>query len=114
MICVHKVRMLDGTTKHSTMFETTVVLESRFSRAQFSLVRHDLSATSETGLNFLPFTLQVYTFFYIYIRTNKFWPSLIVLKFLYNLSLSCSQIVLVSTMSIVHLGTVIKLLVYSF
>ena len=31
-------------------FETTVVLMSRFSRAQFSLVRHDLSATFETGL----------------------------------------------------------------
>ena len=50
MISVHKAQVLDGTTKHGTTSETTVVLKSRFSRAQFSLVRHDLNATFEMGL----------------------------------------------------------------
>ena len=43
---------VDGTNKDSTPFERTVVPKSRrFRRVQFSLVRHDLSATFETGLN---------------------------------------------------------------
>ena len=53
MICVHKPRVLDGTTKHNTMFETTVMLKSRLGRAQFILVRHDVSESFETGLIYL-------------------------------------------------------------
>ena len=45
MIDIHKARVLGGTTKHSTTFETTVVLKSRLSRVQFSFVRYDISAT---------------------------------------------------------------------
>ena len=36
--------------------------------------------------------------FFFFIRTNKFWPSFIVFRFLYNLSLNCSWIVLVAIM----------------
>ena len=32
---------------------------------------------------------------FFYIKTSKFWPSLIVLKFLHNLSLDCSSAVLI-------------------
>ena len=51
MTRIHKTRVLNGTTKHSTTFQTTVVLKSRLSRALFSLARHDLSTTFETALS---------------------------------------------------------------
>ena len=51
-----------------------------------------------------------YTLFFI--RTSKFWPSLVVLRFLHNLSLNCSlKSVLVSSISIIHFDTVMKVLV---
>ena len=40
-------------------------------------------------------------------KTSKFWPRLVVLKFLHNLSLNCSfKVVLVSIMSIIAAYTV--------
>ena len=35
----------------------------------------------------IPAAIEVHAFF---IRTSKFWPSLVVLKFLHNLSINCS------------------------
>ena len=47
--------------------------------------------------------LGLYTLFFI--RTSKFWPGLVVLKFLHNVGLTCSfnnlKIVLVCIMSII-------------
>ena len=46
-----QARVLDGTSKHGTTCQINVVLKSRLSRAQFSLVRHNRSASfAETGL----------------------------------------------------------------
>ena len=51
-------------------------------------------------------------------KISKFWPRLVILKFWHSLSLDCSWIVLktvlVSIMSIIHFGTVIKHLRHSF
>ena len=43
-----------------------------------------------------------------FLKSSKFWPRFVVLKFLHSLSLNCSKLVLVSIMSIIHFETVIN------
>ena len=57
-------------------------------RAQFDIFRTDLTLGETLTVMYLRATNK-YTLIY-FIRTSKFWPSLVVLKFLHNLSLNCS------------------------
>ena len=54
-------------------------------------IKKSENGKSETNYNLVTcFTYFVFYTLFFYIRTSKFWPSVVVLKFLHNLSLNCS------------------------
>ena len=57
-------------------------------RLRFSLDGGHWDWYTENGVVKVWKTIKYYTRFFI--RTSKFWPSLVVLKFLHNLNLNCS------------------------
>ena len=70
---------------------------------QLAELMEEAADTLENKVEDVANTGMVHTFC---IRTSKFWPRLVVLAFLHNLSLGCSSIVLVSIMSIIHFCSV--------
>ena len=45
-----------------------------------------IETENQIMINFRTIFISIHAFFFFFIRTNKFWPSLVALKFLHNLT----------------------------